>query len=119
MIQLQSVYTSKSILVQLNQNTTHVVTPQLLLSRILSQKIIQHLLQHLLRALPAHPLLTDQSNQVLTALLVTLPYAITTYQYEVIVFAQLHCFNVGMASNGLSVVLQTFIFLVVEITKTA
>lgn len=51
--------------------------------------------------------------------LVALPDAVTTHEDEIVVFTQLDYFYVREAGNGLSVVWQVRVFLVVEVTEAS
>lgn len=110
---------SEGILVEFNQYAAHVIASQLLLGGVFGQKPVQQFLEHLFGPLTAHPLLADDSNEILTVFLISFPDAVAADEDEVIVLAEFNYFDFGVAGDGLAVVLQLCVFLVVEIAKTS
>jgi hypothetical protein len=88
----------------------------LLLIRILPQHAVEHLLQHLLRPFPLYPLLPDERHQVLSIALISLPNAVAAHEDEVVVLAQLDHLDVRMASDGLPLVGQRGVLLIVQVS---
>jgi len=110
---------SKGIFIEFNQDDTHIIASKLLLIGILAQHPVKHLLQNLLRPLPPYPLLPDQSDQVLTISLVSLPNTVTAHEDKIVLFAQLHHLYIRMACYRLSLVWQIRVFLVVQVAQTS
>ena len=110
---------SKGVLIQFDQNTTHVVTAQLLLCWVLAQKFIEHLLKYLLWALSLYPIVSHLCYQILAIFFIPLPNAITAHQNKVIFLAKLYRLYVWMACYCLSLVRKLSILLVVQITQAS
>lgn len=78
---------SKHKFVELDQDTAHVVAPQLLLLGVLRQETIQQVRQHALWLLALVPLIPNSRNKLASVVFVALPYAIAANNNKLVVFA--------------------------------
>jgi hypothetical protein len=110
---------SESVFVELDEDHTHVVAAQLLGIWVFAQKSIQHFLQHRLWRLSLQSLRADEVDQPLSVLLVAFPDAVAADHDEVVIAAELDGLDVGVASDGLAVVLERAILFVVVVAEAA
>jgi hypothetical protein len=109
----------EGVLVEFDEHDAHVVAAQLFLVGVFPQEGVQHLFQHLLRRVALQSFFTYQVDQFLTVVLETLPDSVAADDDEVVVLGEFDNLDVGVAGNGLPVVLQLHALLVVEIPQTA